>query len=171
MFVCLTETWLHLNIVAGSLAADGVDLTVDDGDDLRQRQTDCGQTGHTDAKELCRGQCRALCLDFNNNKHSAAVTKTNWTIKVSGMNLKSWWEVWQVNDLFCYLISHIIGDEVVLNKQLKLHLFFAVSIVSVKQLTYQVQSWGRSHREVGGRTRPGCQEDERNPGSDRCSRR
>ncbi len=48
MFVCLSEgnsdAWSHLNKVAGSLTADGVDLTVDDGDDLRQRQTDSRQT-------------------------------------------------------------------------------------------------------------------------------
>lgn len=33
--------------MTGSLAADGVDLTVDDGDDLCQRQTDGRQTEHT----------------------------------------------------------------------------------------------------------------------------
>lgn len=44
----LTAAWFHLNKVAGSLTADGVDLAVDDGDDLRQRQTDCRQTGYTD---------------------------------------------------------------------------------------------------------------------------
>lgn len=36
-----------------------------------------------------------------------------------------------------------------------------------KLLTYQVSSWGRSHRAAGGRTRPGCQAVERNPGSNR----
>lgn len=59
MFVCLNkdnrdtlvaEAWFYLNKVTGSFTADSVDLTVDDWDDLRQRQTDCRQTGHTDTQ-------------------------------------------------------------------------------------------------------------------------
>lgn len=52
MFVCVRDwSCCHLNKVAGSLTADGVDLTVDDGDDLRQRQTDRRQTEQTETKE------------------------------------------------------------------------------------------------------------------------
>lgn len=35
------------------------------------------------------------------------------------------------------------------------------------QTDYQVHSWGQSHLEAGGRTRPGCHRDGRNLGSDR----
>lgn len=37
--------------MTGGLTADGVDLTVDDGDDLCQRQTDCRQTEHTNTEK------------------------------------------------------------------------------------------------------------------------
>ncbi|KAA8582905.1 hypothetical protein FQN60_015451 [Etheostoma spectabile] len=50
------EAWFHLNKVAGSLTADGVDLTVDDGDDLRQRQTDCRQAGQTETNGVKQSQ-------------------------------------------------------------------------------------------------------------------
>lgn len=101
--------------MAGSLTADGVDLTVDDGDDLRQRQTDCRQTEYTHTHKVLV----VLMTTKTKNEHNAYAEK----------------------------------------KKKK----------SVKQLTYQVQSWGRSHPEVGGRTRPGCREAERSLGSNRRS--
>lgn len=57
--VCLS----HLDEVAGSLTADVVDLTVDDGDDLGHRQADGRQTGW-EQKRLRRGQHGGRCSDF-----------------------------------------------------------------------------------------------------------
>lgn len=74
LWLFVTDACFHLNKVAGRLTADGVDLPVDDGDDLCQRQTDCRQTGH---KHRRRYRSTRSSLDLNDNflsknhKHSA----------------------------------------------------------------------------------------------------
>lgn len=98
-----------LNKVTGGLAADGVDLTVDDGDDLCQRQTDCRQTIRSTAGGRVTWR-RAEEL-------GQVVTETGETSVQTGFEDSG--EVWTIQHVSS-LVKQLYGHNVILCKPARL---------------------------------------------------